>query len=42
MEVNVFMSATGYQNWINNLKNPVEIISVIVFKDEIVVTFKRK
>jgi hypothetical protein len=43
MEVQIFSSAVAYKRWIEeHLRSPIEIISLVVLQDEIVVTYKRK
>lgn len=43
MEVQIFNSADVYKMWLEDyVKGPIEIISTLVFQDQIVVTFKRK
>lgn len=42
MGVQIFTNADSYKNWLDYVSYPLEIISVVVFNDEIVVTYKRK
>jgi hypothetical protein len=42
MEVQIFDDADDYKHWINHEKDfPIEIISVLAFDGEIVLTYKR-
>jgi hypothetical protein len=42
MEVQIFNSAENYAHWINHEKDfPIQIISVLAFEGEIVLTYKR-
>lgn len=42
MMVSIFKDAYDYANWIYKSRRPIEIVSVIVFNDELVVTYKLK
>jgi hypothetical protein len=42
MEVQIFGSSWDYKEWLETRTFAIEIQSVIVFDEEIVITFKRK
>jgi hypothetical protein len=42
MEVRRFKAGWDYEKWIENLAFSIDIISIVVFNHELVVTFKRK
>lgn len=40
MGVKIFKSADEYAEWGNNKPEDIEVLSVVVFRDELVVTYK--
>jgi hypothetical protein len=42
MQVRRFETGSDYEFWVNNLAFNIDVISILVFEGEIVITFKRK